>query len=330
MGKVALIDEWGSFLAVKDGRFQLKLRDGSIKWDVSPVELDVIVVAVEGCSISAAAVNLACKYGIDFTFLNREKPVARLLPASYGSTMRNWLLQLQFSESKDKTVELAKSFIEGKLHNQRMVLAEYSKRARASGKLNQELEESLTKIQENLSKVNTLHSVDEVLSIEAHGAKAYWKGISSILPPELKFESRYTRSNPPPNHELDPFNIALNIGYSVLKREVWRSVFLAGLNPYVGFLHKPRPGRMSLVFDLMEEFRPISVDRPLIGFVKKMKDGVDIILNEEKRFQNVWKIIVEYMKTANPPHTALIVRQARKLVKHLRGTDRYTPYKSRW
>ena len=35
----------------------------------------------------------------------------------------------------------------------------------------------------------------------------------------------------------------------------------AGLDPYIGFLHADRPGRRSLALDLMEELRPVVVDR---------------------------------------------------------------------
>ncbi len=34
-----------------------------------------------------------------------------------------------------------------------------------------------------------------------------------------------------------------------------------GLDPYVGFLHRDRPGRMSLALDLMEELRGVLAER---------------------------------------------------------------------
>jgi len=43
--------------------------------------------------------------------------------------------------------------------------------------------------------------------------------------------------------ELDLFNRALNTGYGALRRAVWRAIFIAGLNPYISFLHKPRAGK---------------------------------------------------------------------------------------
>jgi len=40
----------------------------------------------------------------------------------------------------------------------------------------------------------------------------------------------------------------------------------AGLDPSIGYLHTSRPGRLALVYDLMEPFRPL-VDRTVLRFV---------------------------------------------------------------
>ncbi|MGB9895273.1 MAG: CRISPR-associated endonuclease Cas1, partial [Thermoproteota archaeon] len=67
-GKVALVDEYGAFLSVKQGRFQLKVGN-EVKWELAPVEVDSIVFVKEGCSLSAAAVLLANEFGIDLVFI---------------------------------------------------------------------------------------------------------------------------------------------------------------------------------------------------------------------------------------------------------------------
>jgi CRISPR associated protein Cas1. len=73
MPKLALIVDYGAVLKVKDGRFKLLVRENKqyvTKWDHSPPEVEGIVVAVKGVSISAAAIELAAKNGIDvFSFL---------------------------------------------------------------------------------------------------------------------------------------------------------------------------------------------------------------------------------------------------------------------
>lgn len=48
-----------------------------------------------------------------------------------------------------------------------------------------------------------------------------------------------------------------------------------GLDPYVGVLHRPRPGRPSLALDLMEEFRPLIADSIVITAINTGVLGKD-------------------------------------------------------
>jgi len=326
-GKVALVDEYGAFLSAKDGRFKLMVRDGGrfkVKWDAAPVELDSIVFTVTGVSLSASAIELASKFGVDLVVMKRNRPIARLVPATYGSTMATWEAQLR--EATRSPSKLARLFVEGKVYNQRMVLMEHARRLRSSGRPSRVLEDAVKRLDEYLSQLKGVDSVEEAALIEAHAARIYWEGVASILPPELRFKHRLTKHKLLPGEKPDPFNLALNVGYAALKKEVWRAVFMAGLNPYVGFLHKPRSGRMSLVYDLMEEFRPIAVDRPLISLARRSPSK----LIGDEAVAEVWRLIVNYMASSKPPLTSIITEQARKLARHVRGTDEYRPYKSRW
>ena len=65
----------------------------------------------------------------------------------------------------------------------------------------------------------------------------------------------------------DLFNAILNYGYGVLYAQIEQAIILAGLDPYAGFLHADRPGKPSLVLDLIEEFRQCRhlVERPMLG-----------------------------------------------------------------
>ena len=56
---------------------------------------------------------------------------------------------------------------------------------------------------------------------------------------------------------LDPVNSMLSYVYTVLAHETSAAAEAAGLDAYVGFLHRDRPGRLSLGLDLMEEFRSV-------------------------------------------------------------------------
>lgn len=326
-GRVALVDEYGAFLSAKEGRFKLMVRGEGrfkVKWEAAPVELDSIIFTVPGASLSASAIELASRFGIDLVILKRNKPVARLLPATYGSTMATWEAQLR--EASTRPFRLARLFVEGKVHNQRMVLMEHARRLRSSGRPSTLLEGAVERLEGYLAQLKGAGSVDEAALIEAHAARVYWEGVASVLPPELGFKHRLTRHKLLPGERPDPFNLALNVGYAALKKEVWRAVFAAGLNPYLGFLHRPRSGRMSLVYDLMEEFRPIAVDRPLITLARRSPSK----LMGGEAVTEAWRAVVNYMASSKPPLTSIIAEQARRLARHVRGTDEYRPYKSRW
>jgi len=76
----------------------------------------------------------------------------------------------------------------------------------------------------------------------------------------------------------DPFNSSLNYGYGILYSLAWRSLVLAGLDPYAGFLHVDRSGKPVLAFDYVEMFRVHVVDKPLLaefrrGYRPRVSDG---------------------------------------------------------
>lgn len=327
MAKIALVDEYGAFLHVKEGRFRLKVKN-EIKWDLAPVEVDSIVITIPGVSISTAVIELAEQFGIDLVIFRYSKPIARLLPARYGSTMKNWLKQLHVYTDESKKSRLAALFVEGKIHNQRMVIYEYTQKARASNRRNALLDNIVDMLSNFEIHVKSCNSVSEAMNIEAHAANGYWRGVSDILPDDIGFKQRLTKQRISNSKEIDPFNIALNIGYSILKKEIWRAIFLAGLNPYIGFLHSTRAGKMALVFDLMEEFRAYCVDRPLIAFARRKPEEI-IKLDFRKNREVIWKVVLERIK-GKDDMVSKIIYQARLLSKHLNETDLYKPFKSKW
>ncbi len=330
MGKVAIVDKYGAFLGVKDGRFQLRYKD-EVLWDLAPVELDSIVFTVTGASISASAIELANSFFIDLVFINGNEPIARLIQAKYGPPIKTWIMQIKAYKNKAHRVKLAQLFVEGKIHNQRIVLSDFAKRFRASSKPDYELESTVDKLMNLESNIKEAKSVEEVREIEALAARHYWKQVARIIPSNLGFKNRRPRSRKPPEGDLDPFNKALNVGYSALLKEVWNAVFIAGLLPYIGFLHAPKAGKMALVFDLMEEFRPIAVDRPLITMARSNTDTLIKLRNDDSEaVKEVWRTVIKRMKESNPSIQSSILQQARKLAAHIRMNEEYKPFKARW
>lgn len=82
-------------------------------------------------------------------------------------------------------------------------------------------------------------------------AAAHFGGWGKILPDSWGFSGRNRR---PPR---DAVNVVLSLGYTMLHFELVRQIYLAGLDPFVGFYHGVAHGRESLASDLLEPMRPI-------------------------------------------------------------------------
>ncbi len=86
--------------------------------------------------------------------------------------------------------------------------------------------------------------------IEGAAARAYYQGLATLFPPALGFTGRNRR---PPR---DPVNACLSLAYTLLHFEAVHAAHMAGLDPLLGFYHRPAFGRESLASDLIEPLRP--------------------------------------------------------------------------
>ncbi|MCK2127769.1 CRISPR-associated endonuclease Cas1 [Thauera aromatica] len=86
--------------------------------------------------------------------------------------------------------------------------------------------------------------------LEGSAARAYFHGYCALFAPELGFTGRNRR---PPR---DPVNACLSLAYTLLHFEAVRTAHGAGLDPLIGFYHRPAFGRESLACDLIEPLRP--------------------------------------------------------------------------
>ncbi|MEM0460520.1 MAG: CRISPR-associated endonuclease Cas1, partial [Thermofilaceae archaeon] len=269
--KILYLDKHGALLAARGGELEVRVKQEG-RWKVVaryPVSMvSAVVIAVEGVAVTGGALKLAALHGIDVNFIPSGKPLARLVPATYGGSVELWVKQLKQHRSKARRAELARSFVEGKVHNQKVLLKSAAKTQAASSPAANALRKSVEQLEQALSRLREADDWKKASLVEAEAAQAYWSAVKHLLPSALGFQKRLKRWDVPPGAKPDPFNSALNLGYAALLREVWRAVFAVGLNPYIGFLHARRPGSMILVLDLMEEFRPIAVDRPLLKLAR--------------------------------------------------------------
>ena len=314
-----VLDRSGCYLGVKKGLFYVKVAGGE-RFEVSPVKLSHISIRTRGVGVSSDALVLASRFGIEITVYRSGRPVSKLVHAAKGGGVLT--RQAQIDALRDgRGLKIARAIVTAKLHNQRIILYHRSRELRAKGRVEGvELEDLAAAIQRiNVANVDNL---DTLRAYEAQGAVSYWKGVSLILPREFGFAGRTSWS------PSDPFNKALNIGYGVLRSRVWGALLSANLDPYVGFLHLPRGRHMCLVSDLMEEFRPGVVDRPLINLAL---DKPQTLLDEKIFEKAVVTAVLQTLQRDDRRFEKAIYEQARRLASYLRGAvPDYAGFKLRW
>jgi CRISPR-associated protein Cas1 len=87
------------------------------------------------------------------------------------------------------------------------------------------------------------------MGLEGSGGRIYFEALSFTVPERFEFEGR---SRQPAK---DEFNCLLNYAYGVLYSLVEKGCIIAGLAPYIGFIHTDNYNKKSLVFDLIDMFR---------------------------------------------------------------------------
>jgi len=258
-----IVDEFGVVLRKKKKRI---LIVGENK-DEIPIKSVKDLIISGKVSITSELIKELATSGVDILFTTpMGRPVARIVSAKAGGTAENRLEQYR-SVSDRRGIEVAKSVILGKIRNQMSNIRYYSKSRRMNEVISEKLYEIYRKIKEKFEELSSLQFEDldsarkAILAYEGECANEYWDGIKLVLD-SYNFEGRNQKS-------ADPVNLSLNVAYNLLSAQVWKHILKFGLDPFLGYLHVDRPGKLSLVFDLMEPFRPM-VDRFVIGFLNKL------------------------------------------------------------
>jgi len=267
-----ILSERGSFLGKSGEQFRVTRKDEP-EVLIPARKVEQILVLGSGISVSSDAVEMADGLGVEIVFANYwGRPLARLIPASLGGTVKTRREQY-YAYGAARGSELARSFIRGKLKNQSSLLKSFAKKWKGDRpELWQEFRDNSVAIESLIPHLDPIKGLVEdcrerIMGVEGTGAEIYWRTWARLIPEEWRFPGRdYPAAK-------DPINSLLNFGYYVLEQEVWAAVLYAGLDPYAGFLHADRPGQEKLVYDMMEEFRPLVVDRVVVSLAREMKAG---------------------------------------------------------
>lgn len=334
-----IVEGKGTFVGKHQGRLRVTQEQKTIK-EVPLIHLKHVLIIDSGVALSSDVVRVCCEEGIPISFLDhRGTAIASIYSAGLTGTVLTRRAQLLAYEGTSG-VTLAKAFVAGKLENQANLLRYMAKyRKETDLALHEEMMLVAIEMRDYLHELEQLQAEkietirEQILSVEGRAAQRYWATVARIIPEDLQWPGRETRG------AVDHFNAALNYGYGILYSLVEQALVLAGLDPYGGYLHADRPGKPSLVLDLIEEFRQTVVDRTIIGMVNKrmpLDQDENQLLTETTRRKIAEKVLerAESSELYEKKRQALrfiLQSQARHLALFVRGErERYEPFVASW
>lgn len=328
------VTDFGSFLGLSSQCLVVK-QDGEIIKEIALSHLRGISIAKSGVSISADLVQACANRGIKIFFLDfRARVISAVIGQNQHATVALRKSQFNFISNDSSCFELSKELVLNKVRNQRAVLLYFSKYLRND--VNDEyqfLMFNIRKINSLIEQIKVLHFNEHrnwrnsLLGLEGLSARFYFETLAntSLFPDDfIKREGRHARSIT---------NQSLNWSYAILESYVWQALDNAGLEVFAGIYHTDRPGKPSLVLDLMEEYRAWVVDRNLI----KLRD----MLSSYSYLNSKLKIVLtnavhQTMQTKYPYNNKkvklenILQRQAYKLAGAISGSNKYKGYIFKW
>lgn len=269
-------------------------------------------------------------------------PRGQFLARVCGKSQGNVLLrrtQYRTSDDPAQSCRIARNFIFGKIYNSRQSI----ERTLRDHKLRvdeEKLKNASLQLKQLMPSIVDENVMESLRGFEGAAATIYFNVLNEMILSYKEVFFFHTRSRRPP---LDRVNALLSFAYSLLGNDCASALEAVGLDSYVGFMHRDRPGRESLALDLMEELRPCFADRFVLTLVNnrmissdkfEIRESGAVYLTEEARkiFLQQWQkkkqetITHPYLKEKMPWGLVPYV-QALLLARYLRDDlDEYPPF----
>lgn len=289
--------------------------------------------------VSPAFMGACADRNIALTFMTKN---GRYLAKVIGETRGNVVLrkeQYRISDDETRSAIVSRNFILGKIFNSKWIL----ERATRDYPLRLDVPKIKlvsTLLSEAMKGVRVVEELDILRGVEGNAAVQYNSVFNDLILQQKEHFSFNGRNKRPP---LDNVNALLSFAYTLLANDMKSALESVGLDAYVGFLHRDRPGRASLALDMMEELRGVYADRFVITLINKkninhkgffQKENGAVIMDDDTRK----KVLVAWQerkqeKIQHPylnekiswglvPHA-----QALLLARYIRGDlDEYPPF----
>lgn len=248
------LNTYGTYLHVKDEMFEIRVpvKDGEPeKKHIAAHKISSIIMSTSA-ALSTDAVRLALTNNIDIIFTQADgHPMGRIWHSKLGSTTKIRKRQLEASLGTE-AVNFTKLWIGEKINNQTEFIKDLKKhRPQLAVYLDDKIER-LQNLSVSLGKLTAIkieEIADTVRGLEGTAGRLYFETINYVIPGQYQFHGRSMRP------AKDPYNAFLNYGFGILYARVEKCLMIAGLDPYVGFLHRDDYNQKSMVFDFIEPYR---------------------------------------------------------------------------
>lgn len=243
-----------------------------------------------------AFMGACAKRGINLSFYN---PYGKFLCRVVGENQGNVLLrkqQYRISDQESASCAIGRNFILGKVFNCRWAI-DRTLRDHALRVDEKRCRNAIQYLTNAMEKIKGEENLDSLRGIEGECASVYFGIFDELILNQKEDFPFGGRNKRPP---MDNVNAMLSFGYTLLANDCAGALEGTGLDSYVGFLHRDRPGRHSLALDLMEELRAVFVDRLVLTLInnKQMKQehfqtsdtgAIEFTDAGRKIFLNAWQ-----------------------------------------
>lgn len=240
-------------LEVKAEGDTLALYEAGARRGTVPIKLiERCVVHGSQTSLTSGVLLKLAEAGVTTVFMSprHSRRVATVLGPSHNDAAVR-LAQAHRVMDDAACCQWAHSLVLAKLHRQQRALQHLIRQRPDARKPMWDALQTLQPIARSLQpEPGSTPTLDTLRGKEGAAARAYFSGLAGVMPPGLNFTGRNRR---PPR---DPVNACLSLGYTMLHVQAIAACQSAGLDPLLGFYHRPSFGRESLASDLIEPLRP--------------------------------------------------------------------------
>ncbi len=241
-------------------------RDHSLVLSLPIHHVESICVMGNEAVLSHGAMHLALEHAVPVNYLDENGRLHARVTGVPDTSVTLRRAQFRASENPALTASISRCVVAGKLQNARNSLLRAARESSepAAGRIGAACDRLATLIPALPAAAGT----DAVRGLEGAGAQAYFEVFGLLFKQQQDDFTFRLRTRQPP---LDRVNCMLSFLYALVRHDCIAALTVAGLDPFVGFLHAERANRPSLALDLMEEFRPWLADRLAVTLVNRQQ-----------------------------------------------------------